>query len=117
MKTIIAGSRTISDLAIVEKAVFDSGFKITEVVSGGARGVDNLGEKYAANNNLPLKLFRADWKRLGKSAGYVRNREMAGYAAALVAVWDGESKGTKNMIEEARKYSLKVFVLNVKEAS
>lgn len=110
MRTIIAGSRTIKDYSVVEKAVKASGFTITEVVSGNAAGVDKLGECYGANHNISVSLFPANWNQYGRSAGPIRNREMAENADALIAIWDGVSRGTKNMIDVARKLKLKVFV-------
>lgn len=111
MKTIIAGSRTINNLRLLEKTIDESGFEITEVVCGGARGVDDLGRKWAGNGNrIPVKLFPANWDLFGKSAGYKRNVEMAYYAEALIALWDGESRGTKHMIDIAKSKGLKVFV-------
>lgn len=110
MKTIIAGSRSIQKLEHIELAIKRSGFQITEVVSGSARGVDRLGERWAKTNSVPIKIFSPDWDKFGKAAGMIRNAEMARYAEALIAIWDGSSRGTKNMIEEARKYSLKVYI-------
>jgi hypothetical protein len=113
LKTIIAGSRTITDLRIVEKAIEESGFKIAEVVCGGARGVDDLGRKWAGNGHrVPVKLFPDRWSQFGKSAGHRRNFEMCEYADALIAVWDGKSPWTKNIIEIARKKGLHVFVFH-----
>ena len=109
MKTIIAGSRGIDDFAIVSKAIVDSGFEITEVVSGTARGVDLEGEGWASLNEVPIKRFPADWS-LGRGAGHKRNAEMAEYADALIAIWDGKSPGTRNMINEAAKKGLKIYV-------
>lgn len=115
MRTIIAGSRGITLLGQVAFAVFKSGFTITEVVSGTARGVDKLGEQWAATVNIPVKRFPANWDLHGKSAGYIRNVEMSDYAEALVAIWDGESRGTEHMINIATNKGLKVFVLNTKD--
>lgn len=109
MKVIIAGSRDIDTYDIVEKAVVESGFSITEVVSGHANGVDKLGELYAKKHNIPFKTFPAEWEKFGLGAGYRRNSEMADYAEALIAITNG-SKGTANMIEIANKKHLKVFV-------
>ena len=113
MKTIIAGSRDINEFDTVKEAIEESKFKITEIVSGGCRGVDWLGECYGNENEISTKSFPADWKQHGKAAGPIRNREMAEYADALIAVWDGQSKGTANMIQEAKEKGLKVFVHNV----
>ena len=115
MKVIIAGSRTITDCTIVSEAISKAGFDITEIVSGGAVGVDRCGEWYAAHHNIPIKRFLADWRRYGRKAGPIRNGQMADYADALVAVWDGASTGTKNMIELAERNGLKVFVHNANE--
>ena len=110
MKTIIAGSRGMDNYDFIKSTIIESGFEITEVVSGGARGVDRLGERYAKEMGIPIKQFIPDWDGLGKKAGHVRNREMGDYADALIALWDGESKGTKGMIEYAQKKGLKVYV-------
>src|SRR5690606_6698690 len=74
-----------------------------EIVSGGARGADLLGEAYAKEHNYPLKKFPAKWGVHGKAAGPIRNQEMAEYSNALIAFWDEKSKGTKSMIDLARK--------------
>ncbi len=88
MKTIIAGSRDIKLYSIVEKSIQQSGFEITTIISGTANGVDKLGEEYAKKHNLPILYFPANWDKYGKSAGYIRNDEMAKNAEALIAVWD-----------------------------
>lgn len=110
MKTIIAGSRSIEDYFLVCEAVYLSSFEISEVVSGGAPGVDRLGEQWAAQNGVPFKQFLAVWGMYGKMAGKVRNRQMGDYSQALIAVWDGISRGTKHMIDYAREKELKVFI-------
>ena len=119
MKTIIAGSRGITDIATVAAAIVASGFQdqITEVVSGAARGVDRLGEQWAASVGIPVKSCPADWRRHGRGAGLIRNREMADYAGALIAVWDGQSRGTRSMIELAEDRGLTVYVHIVEEAN
>jgi glycerophosphoryl diester phosphodiesterase len=113
MKTIIAGSRTIVDPRIIAKAISASGMYVTEVVCGMAAGVDTLGLRWAKSRSIPVKLFPAGWDKYGKRAGYLRNQEMAKYADALIAVWNGESKGTRHMIEIAKKEKLQVFVYDV----
>ena len=118
MKTIVAGSRDGFGLADVYTAIARSGFErqITEVVSGGARGVDRFGEMWAQANATPIKQFIPDWNGpLGKAAGHARNRDMGDYADALVALWDGKSKGTKGMIDYAKKKGLKVYVYQLGE--
>lgn len=110
MKVIIAGNRDKYDRNAVEKAIEESEFEITEVVSGRAPGIDQIGEIIAAERGWPMKPFPADWKRYGKGAGPKRNKQMAEYADALIAVVYPGSKGTLNMIQQANKYGLKVFV-------
>ena len=117
-RVIIAGSRLIEDPEVVERAINESELEpqIHEVVSGGAPGIDTLGERWAKRNLIPVKRFPADWNKFGKAAGPMRNRQMAQYAHYLIAIPNPlGSKGTDNMIEEARKQGLKVFVLYVKD--
>ena len=116
MKLIVAGSRTITDYEWVCEAIMLSRFSpINEIVSGGAAGVDLLGEKFARLHGIPVRQFKPDWEGLGKKAGMVRNTEMAKYADALVAIWDGQSTGTANMIIQAVTRRLKVHVVTLHE--
>lgn len=110
MKTIIAGSRGITDYDIVDEAIREANFNITAVVSGTARGVDQLGEEWAKLNNIPIVEYPAEWSTYGKSAGVRRNNLMAENAEALIAIWDGKSRGTKHMIQVAKNKNLTVFV-------
>lgn len=109
MKVIIAGSREILEMELVEKAISESEFEISEVVCGCARGVDELGLIWGTNNDIRVEKFPADW-RLGKGAGKERNIKMARHADALIAVWNGESSGTRHMIRVAKMQGLKVYV-------
>ena len=93
MKVIIAGGRNITDYNIVKTAYHKSGFQATEIVSGAARGVDYLGELFAKDNCIAIRSFPADWNKYGKRAGPLRNLQMAEYADALIAVWDGKKYG------------------------
>ena len=108
--TIIAGSRGVTDYNDVMQATLDASWTISEVVSGHAGGVDKLGERWARDFKRPLNVFPAKWDTHGKSAGYKRNVEMAENAEALIAVWDGESKGTKHMIDIAKDKGLRVYI-------
>ena len=110
---IIAGGRDFSDYALLVKTMDHLLSNIKDditVICGKARGADTLGEQYAKERGLSVQYFPADWKRYGKSAGYRRNTEMAKNADALVAFWDGKSRGTKHMIETAKTRGLKVRV-------
>lgn len=111
MKLIVAGSRSIKSVVEVYIAIEACKFdRITEIVSGKAKGVDTIGEQYALEYNIPITEFPANWSKYGKAAGQIRNKEMADYADALVAVWDGYSKGTAGMITIMRKLNKPVYV-------
>lgn len=112
MKLIIAGSRSITDYALLKSLMVRSGFwkkygRKLEIVCGMAKGVDALGAEFAQKNKLKLHEFRPDWTQ-GKSAGHIRNRQMGDFADGLLALWDGESNGTKGMIDYARLKGLEV---------
>jgi len=118
MRTIIAGGRGFSDYTRlqVEMQSFSSAISSTiTVISGGAEGADKLGERWAIEEELNFKRFPADWSAHGKAAGPIRNKEMAEYSDALVAFWDGESAGTRNMISTAIKMGLLVKVIRYEE--
>lgn len=110
MRTIVAGSRGINQYAIVASAIAEAPWRISVLISGGAKGVDELGEAYAYMHKLPLEIYNAEWNIYGKAAGPIRNALMADKAEALIAIWDGQSRGTAHMIETAKKKGLKVFV-------
>lgn len=113
MKTIIAGSRILTSEKLVRKAIKEAkkqGINITEVVSGTARGVDSIGASIAKQYGIPVSEFPANWNKHGKSAGYIRNSEMAEYADALIAVYDGSSAGTRHMINIATATNLPKYI-------
>jgi hypothetical protein len=95
MKTIIAGSRDLPiDIADIEAAVAESQFPLTEVISGHGGAVDLAAERWAEGKGIPCALSPADWKQYGRAAGPKRNKAMAQAAEALIALYDGKSKGT-----------------------
>lgn len=108
MRTIIAGSRTANDPNDLSIAISECGWKPTIVLSGCARGADKLGEDWANANSVTIERYPARWDSLGRSAGY---RWQSG--EALIALLDGESRGTKHMIETAKKHGLKVHVRKI----
>lgn len=110
MKLIIAGSRHI--IPTTEQiANFIKEFTLAPsiIISGNARGVDRAGEIFANKVNTPLVLFKANWDKLGKSAGYIRNQEMAKYGDALLLIWDGISKGSGHMKKLMEKENKPVY--------
>jgi len=117
LKVIIAGSRGVTSYDTVKQAIFNASMcgipEITEVISGTARGVDKLGERYARENGITIVPYPAQWDIYGKKAGYIRNEEMAHYADALISVWDGVSRGSKHMINIAEEKGLIVYVYKI----
>ncbi len=111
-KVIIAGSRGFDNYELLKNSC-DNILQYkpnVEIVSGGARGADKLGEQYAKERKFSIKQFIPDWN-IGKSAGYLRNVEMAKYGDGLIAFWDGKSKGTGHMIDIANERGLLVRVI------
>lgn len=116
-KVIIAGSRGFSNYKLLKEKCNEylrekrKEYNII-IISGGARGADTLGEKYAQDEGFSLEVFPANWNKFGKSAGFRRNEQMAEVADALIAFWDGKSHGTKHMIEIMENKKLLVRVVN-----
>lgn len=103
MRVIIAGSRSYPGwIDGVDRAVKASGFEIAIVISGVARGADTAGGMWAYANNIPVESYSADWDKYGRKAGPIRNQQMANEADALIALWDGKSRGTRDMINRMR---------------
>lgn len=115
-RVIIAGGRDFNDYEQLKRKCDDLLYqrKITNrivVVSGAAQGADRLGERYARERGYAIDSHPADWNTHGKSAGFIRNSEMANSANALIAFWDGKSHGTKQMIDTANAKGLDVRVI------
>lgn len=131
LRIIVAGSRDFKDYDLLcdtlmkflsdmdDPNIVDNPSKV-KFISGTARGADTLGEQFAYTYEYDVIRFPADWDRLGRKAGYIRNEEMAKYASeegntgALIAFWDGKSRGTMHMINLARQYGLIVRVIYYK---
>ena len=115
-RVIIAGARSFNDYELLRDSCNNllsekQRTHTVVVISGTARGADQMGERYARERGFQLRRFPADWEQYGKSAGHIRNAKMADNADALIAFWDGESRGTKNMIDNARRKGLAVRVI------
>ena len=114
MRLIVCGSRTLADYSIVKTAL-DALLKTIDkselvVLSGHAKGADQLGEQWCFENRVKYERYLADWSK-GKSAGMIRNALMVDNATHVLALWDGVSKGTLSTIELARNKKLKVKVI------
>lgn len=84
------------------------------IVSGGARGADFIGKKLATLNEIPYVEFPADWERYGKRAGVIRNKDIIQHSDIVLALWDGESRGTANALEWAKRFGRRTSVFNFK---
>ena len=112
-KVIVAGSRDFTNYEVLKQKldVLLANKERVVIVSGGARGADKMGERYASERNLSCEIYPADWDKFGKGAGYRRNEQMAKVADGLVAFWDGKSKGTSHMIELMQKLNKSVRIV------
>lgn len=127
LRIIIAGGRDFDDWNLLKNVinnylkVTNPSYKAPVIISGCAKGADKLGEHFAEYFDFDLKRFPANWEKYGKSAGMIRNTEMAKYAMAdeshgvLFAFWNGRSKGTKHMIDIADRFGLEVHVIRYDE--
>ena len=114
LKLIIAGSRSIEDYDKLKDIFNTLPYPVIEIVDGMARhGVDMLGVKLANELSIPLKEFPADWDKYKKPAGMIRNKEMSVYANGLLALWNGVSPGTKDIINRMKKKKLIVHELKL----
>lgn len=132
MKLAIIGSTSFDDYDLVCKTVKEHGFDLELIVSGGAKGADSLGEKYADDNDIPKKIFPAEWDNLeavpckiktnkrgqkyNALAGFNRNKLIVDASDMVLAFWDGESPGTEDSIEyaqEKRKFVITIYYKNI----
>lgn len=119
IKLAIIGSRNFNSYELFKltmKNLFPGGgFNITTVVSGGAKGADSLGKRWATENNIPYVEYLPDWNQFGKAAGMIRNTDIVKAADVILAFWDGESRGTAGAINIARKHNKTTFIIYYKK--
>lgn len=106
MKLAIVGSRNLR-IFNMEKYL---PIYVSEIVSGGAKGVDTCARSYAIENNIKLTEFLPDYERFSRSAPLKRNIDIIEYADMVIAFWDGRSKGTRFVINECEKRNIKIKV-------
>ena len=116
-KVIIAGSRSFNNYELLKEhclSILQERMRkdVIIIVSGHARGADLLGERFAKEFGLSCEYHPANWKAFGKGAGLIRNAEMAKSADALIAFWDGKSRGTAHMVNFARRKGLDVSIVD-----
>lgn len=119
-RIIIAGSRNYENYEKAEKFIdnciteIEKGYEII-ILSGGAKGVDLIGERYAKERGYKIERYLPEWNKYGKGAGPKRNEKMAKKGDLVICFWDGKSKGTKSMIEYARKLKKRVWIMMINE--
>ncbi len=106
MKIAIIGSRNLTKVDL-SKYIPKS---VTEIVSGGAKGIDTLATKYAENNNLRLTVFLPEYEKYSQAAPLKRNNKIIEYSDEVIAFWDGKSKGTEYVIKKCKKLNKKITV-------
>jgi hypothetical protein len=116
MKIGIIGSRTFNNYELLKEVMEDYLNRDNElncelVVSGGANGADSLGERWARENNIQTLIFKPDWKKYGKSAGFIRNEDIIKNSDFVVVFWDEISKGSKHSIDLAIKHDIPVRIV------
>jgi len=117
MKLIVAGGRDFTNTSYMQQSLssitfpFEPDEQIT-LVCGMARGADITAHKLWLSLSFPIIEMPADWNRHGRSAGFIRNSQMAVKADALVAFWDQKSRGTEHMINTMKKFSKPVWVFH-----
>ena len=116
VKLAIVGSRSFDNYELlVEKIKELIPVPIKMIVSGGAKGADSLGERYAEENDIPTKIFKPNWGKYGRSAGFKRNIDIVMESDIVIAFWDGLSRGTKHSIDQSLRLGKQLYIVRYKE--
>lgn len=121
MIVLVAGSRNYYDYAEFSEIMNYTlnKYGISEIVSGDARGADTLAERWAKENSIPIKIFKANWNMYGKSAGFIRNADMHNYLSQFkdricICFWDGQSRGTAHNFKLCKNNNTRLVCYNFK---
>jgi hypothetical protein len=114
MKLAVVGSRTFNDYELLKKNLDEihKETPITLIISGGAKGADSLSEKWADENGIPKQIFKPDWDKFGKRAGFLRNIDIILNSEQVLAMWDEKSKGTQHSINLADHHKIPYKVVS-----
>lgn len=111
----VGGTRAFNNYWLAYKYLNRMLAKTSIILSGGARGADEVGETYGQLNGHPVEVYPADWNKYGKSAGMIRNAEVAKHATSAIFFWDNKSRGTANSIELCKKRNIKPIIIDITE--
>ena len=115
-RVIVCGGTDFDDYDYFERQMdlVLKSYDIIKLISGHAGGADSFAERYAAEKDIPIQVFPAEWKRYGRAAGPIRNRAMLAYAMEeipiVIAFWNGKSPGTGNMLKQAKDRGIECLV-------
>ena len=110
MHTAVIGSRSFNNYPFLRQTL--EKYPITQIISGGAKGADQLSEQYAHEKGLPTCIFKPDYAKFGKTAPLIRNQDIVNAADQVIAFWDGQSRGTAHALEHARKQGKIIYVVS-----
>jgi hypothetical protein len=110
MRVIIGGSKSVSSPEAMDEAIARSGFAITSVITGNSRGADTLAAAWARTHGIPVEVVIPDWHSYGGRADHIRNAEIVARAHGCIVVWDGFSRGTAGLIDEAKRRALPLLI-------
>lgn len=113
MKLAVVGSRGFNDYELLKNKLdkIHNRKPITVIVSGGARGADSMGERWAKENDIETIIFYPNWDKYGKKAGFIRNEDIIKNSDVVVACWNKISKGTEHSIKLAKKYNKPCLII------
>lgn len=116
MRLAVIGSRNCYDYETIKRKldyIHDNKFMITSIVSGGAKGADSFGARWADENSVDKDIYLPDWNQYGKRAGFIRNEQIVVNCDVLIAFWDGKSRGTMNSLDLCEEHGIKYLVINI----
>src|SRR6266576_655260 len=114
MRVLVCGSRHLQDYELLKETL--DGYRLTEIIHGKARGADTLAGDYGRSNNIEVREFPAEWDKYGRGAGPIRNSQMLkeGKPDLVIAFLAPDSRGTQNMIDQARKAGVEVKMVEIR---
>ena len=116
MKVAIIGCRHFTNYEFFKNhllKIIEEGLVIEKIISGGAKGVDNLAEQFAKEYQIETEIYKPEYNLYGKAAPMIRNKTIIDNSDMTIAFWDHKSKGTKNAIDYTNKNNKNVILINI----